>query len=60
MKKFKENNPIDIIEALCRMGDTENVGKFEMPWSDDNSEQIEQNQIYVHTKFTWRICMASY
>lgn len=23
MKKFKENNPIDIIEALCQMGNTE-------------------------------------
>lgn len=33
MKKFKENNPIDIIEALCQMGNTENVGIFEMPWS---------------------------
>ena len=42
MKKFKENNPIDIIEALCRMGNTENVGTFEMPWSKDNSEQIER------------------
>ena len=42
MKKFKENNPIDIIEALCQMGNTENVGKFEMPWSKDNSEQIER------------------
>ena len=41
MKKFKENNPIDIIEALCQMGNTENVGKFEMPWSKDNSEQME-------------------
>ncbi len=39
MKTFKENNPIDIIEALCQMGNTENVGKFEMPWSKDNSEQ---------------------
>lgn len=39
MKKFKENNPIDIIEALCQMGNTEEVGKFEMPWSNDNSEQ---------------------
>ena len=37
MKKFKENNPIDIIEALCRMGNTEQVGKFEMD---------------VYTKFT--------
>lgn len=26
MKKFKENNPIDIIEALCQMGNTESVG----------------------------------
>lgn len=42
MKKFKENNPIDIIEALCQMGNTENVGTFEMPWSKDNSEQIEK------------------
>ena len=42
MKKFKENNPIDIIEALCQMGNTENVGTFEMPWSKDNSEQIER------------------
>lgn len=42
MKKFKENNPIDIIEALCRMGNAEQVGKFEMPWSDDNSEQMEK------------------
>ena len=42
MKKFKENNPIDIIEALCQMGNTEQVGKFEMPWSNDNSEQIEK------------------
>ena len=42
MKKFKENNPIDIIEALCQMGNTENVGAFEMPWSKDNSEQIER------------------
>lgn len=39
MKKFKENNPIDIIEALCQMGNTERAGKFEMPWSKDNSEQ---------------------
>ena len=37
--KFKENNPIDIIEALCRMGNVERVGKFEIPWSNDNSEQ---------------------
>lgn len=42
MKKFKENNPIDIIEALCQMGNTENVGTFEMPWSKDNSEQMEK------------------
>ena len=42
MKKFKENNPIDIIEALCQIGNTENVGTFEMPWSKDNSEQIER------------------
>ena len=42
MKKFKENNPIDIIEALCQIGNTENVGTFEMPWSKDNSEQIEK------------------
>lgn len=42
MKKFKENNPIDLIEALCQMGNTENVGTFEMPWSKDNSEQIER------------------
>ena len=41
MKKFKENNPIDIIEALCQMGNTEGVGKFEMP-CDDKSEQMEQ------------------
>ena len=42
MKKFIENNPIDIIEALCQMGNTENVGTFEMPWSKDNSEQMEK------------------
>ena len=42
MKKFKENNPIDIIKTLCQMGNTENVGTFEMPWSKDNSEQIER------------------
>ncbi len=42
MKKFKENNPIDIIEALCQMGNTESVGTFEMPWSKDNSEQMEK------------------
>jgi hypothetical protein len=42
MKKFKENNPIDIIEALCRMGNTDSVGIFEMPWSKDNSEQMEK------------------
>lgn len=42
MKKFKENNPIDIIDALCQMGNTESVGTFEMPWSKDNSEQIER------------------
>ena len=42
MIKFKENNPIDIITALCQMGNTESVGTFEMPWSDDNSEQMEQ------------------
>lgn len=42
MKKFKENNPIDIIEALCLMGNTENVGTFEMPLSKDNSEQMEK------------------
>lgn len=42
MKKFKENNPIDLIEALCRMGNTESVGTFEMPWSKDNSEQMEK------------------
>lgn len=41
MEKFKKNNPIDIIEALCRMGNTEGVGKFEMP-CDDKSEQMEQ------------------
>lgn len=42
MKKFKENNPIDIIEALCQMGNTVSVGIFEMPWSKDNSEQMEK------------------
>lgn len=42
MKKFKENNPIDIIEAICRMGNTDNLGIFEMPWSKDNSEQMEK------------------
>lgn len=42
MKKFIENNPIDIIEALCRMGNTDNIGIFEMPWSKDNSEQMEK------------------
>jgi len=53
MKKFIENNPIDIIEALCRMGNTDSIGIFEMPWSKDNSEQMEKNQMDVCTKFTW-------
>nr|DAH41674.1 MAG TPA: hypothetical protein [Bacteriophage sp.] len=48
MKKFIENNPIDIIEALCRMGDAEQVGKFEMPWSKDNSSQMGKiRQMFV-------------
>lgn len=42
MKKFKENNPIGLIEALRQMGNTKNAGTFELPWSKDNSEQIER------------------
>lgn len=42
MKKFIKNNPIDIIEAICRMGNIDNLGIFEMPWSKDNSEQMEK------------------
>lgn len=39
MKTFKGTNSIDIIEALCQIGDTTQCGKFEMPYSKDNSEQ---------------------
>ena len=59
MKKFKENNPIDIIEALCLMGNTENVGTFEMPWSKDNSEQMEKIRwMFVpnsHGNYSWEV-----
>lgn len=59
MKKFKENNPIDIIEALCQMGNTENVGTFEMPWSKDNSEQMEKIRwMFVpnsHGNYSWDV-----
>lgn len=59
MKKFIENNPIDIIEALCQMGNTEGVGKFEMPWSKDNSEQIEKIRWMfipiMHGNYAWQI-----
>lgn len=59
MKKFIENNPIDIIEALCQMGNTENVGKFEMPWSKDNSEQIEKIRwMFIPNlpgNYTWQV-----
>jgi len=39
MKTFKLVSAIDIIEGLCQLGNVEQCGKFEMPWSKDNSEQ---------------------